>query len=93
MGAIRVHDRRPGSEDAPVDDYGYGPELAETRARRPMDLGQMVELSDGSRWPVVSSRLWYTTLGWRQAVAVGVDVAQTETLGSAEWAALGSMAG
>lgn len=91
MGTICVHDRRPGSENAPVDDYGYGPEVAHTRARRPMELGQLVELSDGSQWPVVSSRLRYTPLAWRQAVAVGVDVVAPETMRPAEWGLIGAL--
>lgn len=93
MGAIRVHDRRPGSDDLPVDEYGYGPLLDRRHGWHPLDIGDEVTLADGSRWPVVSSRIWRTSFGWRQSVAVGVDVPAPETATSADWAALARLAG
>ena len=71
MGAVRLHDSRPGSSRDCTDEYGYGPLLERRRAGRPLELGDLVRLPDGSHRPVVSSRVWLGPLGWRQAVAIG----------------------
>jgi hypothetical protein len=71
MGAVQVHDRRPGWDKSVRDQWGYGRLLMRTRSRRPLQIGDRVTLRDGASWPVVSTREWQGPLGWKQSVAVG----------------------
>jgi hypothetical protein len=71
VGTIYVHDGRPDRPRTELDEHGFGPLFVACRARRRLDIGDQVRLTDGTTWCVLRCRTWFEGRHWRQAVQIG----------------------
>jgi hypothetical protein len=71
--SVTVHDGRTGRDEVLTDpSTGTGSVLVRFHAATPFQVGDLLTLPDGSRWPVTNVRNQMTLSGsWSQVVTIG----------------------